>query len=60
LSTPLRFSQRFVGTFDDDGETIVGLWALGLDDVHWNDDLTITYRRDTSSSSGADSDPSSR
>jgi hypothetical protein len=39
------FSQRFTGTFADGGDTIVGLWQLCQDDVHWNDDLKITYRR---------------
>jgi hypothetical protein len=39
------FSQRFVGTFADGGNTIVGLWQLCEDDVHWKDDLQITYRR---------------
>lgn len=27
------------------GETIVGLWQLRRDDVHWVDDLAITYHR---------------
>jgi hypothetical protein len=39
------FSQRFTGTFADGGDTIVGLWQLCQDDVHWNDDLRIEYRR---------------
>lgn len=39
------FSQRFVGTFSEDGDTIDGLWELCEDDEHWNDDLKITYRR---------------
>lgn len=39
------FSQRFVGTFTDGGDTIVGQWELCEDDVHWRDDLQITYRR---------------
>ncbi|MEO8578210.1 MAG: hypothetical protein ABI556_15975 [Gemmatimonadales bacterium] len=38
------FSQRFTGTFDG-GDTIVGLSELRRDDVHWEDDLKITYRR---------------
>jgi hypothetical protein len=40
------FSQRFTGTFSDDGATIVGRWQLSTDDVSWDDDLAITYRRD--------------
>lgn len=39
------FSQRFVGTFEDGGNTIVGRSKLSLDDETWNDDLEITYRR---------------
>jgi hypothetical protein len=39
------FSQRFTGTFSDGGATIVGQWQLRRDDVHWKDDLAITYRR---------------
>jgi hypothetical protein len=39
------FSQRFTGTFTDDGSTIVGQWQLNQDDAHWADDLQITYRR---------------
>ena len=40
------FSQRFTGTFTDGGNTIVGLWELCEDDVHWANDLAITYRRE--------------
>ena len=40
------FSQRFTGTFADGGDTIVGLSQLRRDDVHWADDLAITYRRE--------------
>ena len=39
------FAQRFVGTFADGFRTIVGVWQLCEDDVDWNDDLRITYRR---------------
>lgn len=39
------FSQRFTGTFADGGDTIVGVSQLCKDEVHWNDDLKITYRR---------------
>jgi hypothetical protein len=39
------FSQRFTGTFADGGNTIVGQSELCQDDVHWADDLKITYRR---------------
>jgi hypothetical protein len=39
------FSQRFTGRFSDGGDTIVGRSQLRTDDVHWADDLAITYRR---------------
>jgi hypothetical protein len=39
------FSQRFAGRFADRGDTMAGTWQLCEDDVHWNDDLRITYRR---------------
>jgi len=40
-----EFSQRFVGTFADGGETIDGRWELCQDDRQWKSDLEITYRR---------------
>jgi hypothetical protein len=39
------FSQRFTGTFSEDGNTIAGLWQLCKDERTWHDDLKITYRR---------------
>jgi hypothetical protein len=39
------FSQRFTGRFADGGATVVGQWQLRRDDMHWEDDLRITYRR---------------
>jgi hypothetical protein len=39
------FSQRFEGTFTEDGNTLQGLWQLSRDDSTWDDDLAITYRR---------------
>ena len=39
------FSQRFTGTFSDDGNSIDGRSQLRRDDVHWEDDLQLTYRR---------------
>lgn len=39
------FSQRFTGTFQDDGNTIVGVGQLSRDGATWDDDLQITYRR---------------
>ena len=39
------FAQRFVGTFEDRGSTIVGLWEVAEDGGTWKPDLAITYRR---------------
>ena len=39
------FSQRFTGTFADGGQTIDGRWQLCEDNVNWNNDLQIAYRR---------------
>lgn len=39
------FSQRFTGTFEDGGNTIVGRCQLRQTDGVWKDDLAITYRR---------------
>ncbi len=39
------FSQRFTGIVADGGDTIVGRWQLCRDELHWADDLEITYRR---------------
>lgn len=39
------FSQRFTGTFSDDGNTIRGRVELSYDGENWEDDLAITYRR---------------
>jgi hypothetical protein len=39
------FAGRFVGTFEDGGNTIVGRFQVSHDDVTWQDDLETTYRR---------------
>ena len=39
------FSQRFEGSFSDDGDTLSGGWDLSTDDETWKGDLTIVYRR---------------
>ena len=39
------FSQRFTGRLTDGDDTIAGRWELREDDVHWADDVAITYRR---------------
>jgi hypothetical protein len=38
------FAGRFLGTFEDDGDTIVGRAQLSYDE-NWQDDLETTYRR---------------
>jgi hypothetical protein len=38
-------SQRFTGTFSDDGDTIMGRGALSRDGSTWEDDLALDYRR---------------
>jgi len=40
-----RFSQRMRYTFEDDDRTMTGKGRLSHDDVTWEDDLQITYRR---------------
>lgn len=39
------FSQKFKGTFANNGNAILGLWTMCEDDVTWKDDLRIDYRR---------------
>lgn len=39
------FSQRFTGTFSDDGATIVGRWEKSSDGATWELDFGMTYRR---------------
>jgi hypothetical protein len=39
------FFQRFTGTFDDDGKTIVGRWELSPDGSTWSYDFDVTYTK---------------
>jgi hypothetical protein len=39
------FSQRFTGTFDDNGDSISGVWELSEDGSTWKRDLELTYTR---------------
>jgi hypothetical protein len=39
------FSQRMTYTFEDEDRTMRGKGRLSYDNVNWNDDLEITYRR---------------
>ena len=39
------FSQRFTGTFSDDGNTITGRGQRSRDGSTWEDDLALDYQR---------------
>ena len=39
------FSQRFTGTFSEDGNTITGQGQLSRDGTTWEDDLALDYTR---------------
>jgi hypothetical protein len=41
------FSQRFTGTFGDDGKTITGRWELSRDGSNWEPDIDMTYTKIT-------------
>jgi hypothetical protein len=43
--SPLSFSQRFTGTFGDDGDTIRGPWETSNDGSTWEHDFDLTYTR---------------
>ena len=43
--SPLNFSQRFTGTFSDDGKTINGRWETSRDGSNWEHDFELTYRK---------------
>ena len=40
------FSQRFTGTFSDDGDTITGRGELSKDGSTWEGDLHLNYQRE--------------
>jgi hypothetical protein len=39
------FSQRFQGTFSDDGKTIKGHWEKSFDGSKWEHDFDVTYTK---------------
>ena len=39
------FSQRFTGTFSEDGGTITGGWEIAEDGNTWRSDFNLTYTR---------------
>jgi hypothetical protein len=43
--SPLSFSQRFAGTFSDDGKTIAGSWEICHDGETWEHDFDLTYTK---------------
>ena len=45
--SPLDFSQRFTGTFSDDGNTIEGRWEICHNGNTWEKDFDLTYTRVT-------------
>ena len=42
--SPLDFSQRYTGTFSDDGRTIAGEWEICHDGSTWHD-FDLTYAK---------------
>jgi hypothetical protein len=43
--SPLDFSQRFSGTFSDDGTTIAGRWEICHDGTTWEHDFDLTMTK---------------
>ena len=43
--SPLDFSQRFAGTFSDDGDTISGRWETSPDGASWSEDFALIYTK---------------
>ena len=41
----LDFSQRYTGTFTDDGRTISGFWEICHDGRTWEHDFDLTYTK---------------
>jgi hypothetical protein len=39
------FSQRFHGTFSDDGNTIIGRWEIAEDGANYGTDFDLIFRR---------------
>ena len=39
------FSQRFTGSFSDDGKTITGRWEMAEDGKTWRTDFDLTYTK---------------
>jgi hypothetical protein len=43
--SPFEFSQRFTGTFTDDGKRIEGTWDIAHDHKTWQKDFDMIYTR---------------
>jgi hypothetical protein len=43
--SPLDFSQRYSGTFSDDGKTILGAWEICHDGKTWEHDFDLSYTK---------------
>ena len=43
--SPLDFSQRYTGTFSDDGTTIAGAWEICHDGKTWEHDFDLSYTK---------------
>ena len=43
--SPLDFSQRYTGTFRDDGRTVAGAWEICEDGKTWRHDFDLTMTR---------------
>lgn len=43
--SPLDFSQRYTGTFSDDGRTIAGAWEICHDGTTWEHDFALSYTK---------------
>ena len=43
--SPLGFSQRYTGSFSDDGKTISGAWEICHDGATWEHDFDLTYTK---------------
>jgi hypothetical protein len=43
--SPLSFSQRFTGTFGDDGSAIRGAWERSQEGSAWEKDFDLAYTR---------------
>ena len=43
--SPLGFSQRYTGSFSDDGDTISGAWEICHDGATWEHDFNLTYTK---------------